>query len=106
MLVTDNPLGATLKDLPAKKSMCWKLEEILGLRLMFSSQDRGYTFTARPIAAQICKEKVFFEAFWISYKLNLTYESCYDKSCIEMMLGKGKHRNSNIGEYKVLGQEI
>lgn len=41
--------------LPAKNNICWKFEEILGLRFKFNSHDRGYMFMALPIAAHIWK---------------------------------------------------
>lgn len=33
--------------------MCWKFDGIFGCLPKFKRNDRGYTFAARPIAAQI-----------------------------------------------------
>lgn len=39
--------------LPAKNSMCWKFKGIFGCLPKLSRNDKGYTFAARPMAAQI-----------------------------------------------------
>lgn len=49
--------------IPAKKSMCWKCIGIFGFRPKFNKNDSGYTFAARPIAAQI----------WIKLESNPRY---------------------------------
>jgi len=81
--------------------------EIFGFRFMFSSQDKGYTFTALPMAAQICEKKknnfLFGNAFLSISMLKITYKSCYNETGVKMMLGKGEHRYANVGKDKILG---